>query len=48
MVRAEVRAGFAIGDHTQTHPRLQSLGAAGQAAEILGGVRAIVPRPGGP
>ncbi len=41
MVRAELRDGFAIGDHTQTHPRLQSLGAAGQEAEILGGVRAI-------
>src|SRR5262249_55891619 len=41
MVRTEVRAGFAIGDHTQTHPRLQSLSAAGQEAEILGGVRAI-------
>jgi peptidoglycan/xylan/chitin deacetylase (PgdA/CDA1 family) len=23
MVRAELRDGFAIGDHTQTHPRLQ-------------------------
>ena len=41
MVRAELRDGFAIGDHTQTHPRLQSLGAAGQETEILGGVRAI-------
>jgi peptidoglycan/xylan/chitin deacetylase (PgdA/CDA1 family) len=33
-VAAEARGGFAVGDHTETHPLLSILSAAGQAAEI--------------
>lgn len=47
LVAAEVRAGCEVGDHTETHPFLASLGTAGQAAQIAGAAAAIA-RAGAP
>jgi peptidoglycan-N-acetylglucosamine deacetylase len=47
VVRAEARAGFEIGDHTETHPFMTALPAAAQRAEIVDAAVAIQ-RAGGP
>jgi peptidoglycan/xylan/chitin deacetylase (PgdA/CDA1 family) len=47
LVATEVRAGCEVGDHTETHPFLASLGAAGQSAQIAGAAAAIA-RAGAP
>jgi peptidoglycan/xylan/chitin deacetylase (PgdA/CDA1 family) len=47
LIAAEARAGFEIGDHTETHPPLASLPAAAQANQIAMAADAIH-RAGGP
>jgi peptidoglycan-N-acetylglucosamine deacetylase len=47
LIAAEARAGFEIGDHTQTHPFLASLPAAAQVSQITMAADAIR-RAGGP
>jgi len=47
LVRAEVRGGNEIGDHTQTHAFMSALGASAQRAQIVEAARAIE-RAGGP
>jgi peptidoglycan-N-acetylglucosamine deacetylase len=41
MARTEARAGFVLGDHTENHKALATLGASGQKSQILDGFQSI-------